>query len=436
MLFLDDFLEMLEELPQELHDRGLDMKQLDAQVELGTKRNREATNDFFANGLSMSEEERAIRYKILQREYARLRELAEEKIALAERMQVNCLQDQLASNAEIINTRIIWKKRRLTFQLEMEADNPGVTETIEKRYAEYVESMLAMRKERKRKHTTNGSADFSEHLNGNADFSKEHADKIHRILNDGSVSKLVKNEFFDDLTSNGTPVPSPAPRGRPPKSSLMLSSALVTPLAEDGPLSTPGRVGHMRRSNAGNLRGSVHIPSVNGGVSSTRMSPAVSEKSWSATSGAVDDSSSFGANFSMGPPSTPNTMPTFVGSESRHGRPRKLTTRVQEMFKEAVQRQRHHHHSSPMLTTPQPATEEDDEEGSSDDEDGEDTRRWCFCSEKSYGDMVACDNKSCPYQWFHYPCVGITAPPRGRWFCPRCQPALDADASAEVSSAL
>ncbi|KAI1707177.1 PHD-finger domain-containing protein [Ditylenchus destructor] len=39
---------------------------------------------------------------------------------------------------------------------------------------------------------------------------------------------------------------------------------------------------------------------------------------------------------------------------------------------------------------------------------------------KSDGDMVACDNKNCPYEWFHYGCVGITAPPKGKWFCPHC----------------
>ena len=26
--------------------------------------------------------------------------------------------------------------------------------------------------------------------------------------------------------------------------------------------------------------------------------------------------------------------------------------------------------------------------------------------------MVACDNEDCPYEWFHYPCVGITDPPK------------------------
>lgn len=32
--------------------------------------------------------------------------------------------------------------------------------------------------------------------------------------------------------------------------------------------------------------------------------------------------------------------------------------------------------------------------GEEDEDDSDDARRtWCFCNEKSYGDMVACDNK-------------------------------------------
>ena len=34
--------------------------------------------------------------------------------------------------------------------------------------------------------------------------------------------------------------------------------------------------------------------------------------------------------------------------------------------------------------------------------------RYCICNQVSYGDMVACDNDDCPYEWFHYPCVGIS----------------------------
>lgn len=42
---------------------------------------------------------------------------------------------------------------------------------------------------------------------------------------------------------------------------------------------------------------------------------------------------------------------------------------------------------------------------------------YCFCNNVSYGAMIACDNDSCPMEWFHYGCVGITKPPNGKWYC-------------------
>lgn len=74
--------------------------------------------------------------------------------------------------------------------------------------------------------------------------------------------------------------------------------------------------------------------------------------------------------------------------------------------------------------------------------------RYCICNQVSYGDMVACDNEDvskilsecnffklnkfvinnlffqCPFEWFHYPCVNITAPPKGKWYCPQCTSAM------------
>jgi PIN domain nuclease of toxin-antitoxin system len=49
-----------------------------------------------------------------------------------------------------------------------------------------------------------------------------------------------------------------------------------------------------------------------------------------------------------------------------------------------------------------------------------DEERYCLCNQVSYGEMVACDNSDCPIEWFHYGCVGITEPPKGKWYCPRC----------------
>lgn len=38
----------------------------------------------------------------------------------------------------------------------------------------------------------------------------------------------------------------------------------------------------------------------------------------------------------------------------------------------------------------------------------EDTALYCFCKQRSFGDMIACDNERCPNgEWFHYKCVGL-----------------------------
>nr|CAD2138352.1 unnamed protein product [Meloidogyne enterolobii] len=142
-------------------------------------------------------------------------------------------------------------------------------------------------------------------------------------------------------------------------------------------------------------------------------------------------------------------MPSFAGTQpSRHGRQRKLTKRVVQMLNESMPKPPEH---GPALIRQQQekirrrqrrggggkddnveeeggggeVADEDEGEESFDeaDEEGEeetDDRAWCYCKQGSAGNMVACDSKNCPYEWFHYECVGITQPPKGRWYCPTC----------------
>ncbi|KAH9989465.1 hypothetical protein BJV77DRAFT_1130378 [Russula vinacea] len=65
--------------------------------------------------------------------------------------------------------------------------------------------------------------------------------------------------------------------------------------------------------------------------------------------------------------------------------------------------------------------EDDIEEGNGDeDEDNEDKTLYCFCQKMSYGEMVACDNTECTYQWFHLPCVNLKPPLPEIWYCSDC----------------
>ena len=53
-------------------------------------------------------------------------------------------------------------------------------------------------------------------------------------------------------------------------------------------------------------------------------------------------------------------------------------------------------------------------DGEQDDEDDEangEEERYCYCHGISYGEMVACDAKDCPTEWFHLECVGLEKAP-------------------------
>ncbi|GLB35198.1 putative germ-line stem cell division [Lyophyllum shimeji] len=50
---------------------------------------------------------------------------------------------------------------------------------------------------------------------------------------------------------------------------------------------------------------------------------------------------------------------------------------------------------------------------------------YCYCKQGSFGEMIACDNKKCPIEWYHVGCVGLQTTPEGMktWYCPDCRPA-------------
>ena len=71
--------------------------------------------------------------------------------------------------------------------------------------------------------------------------------------------------------------------------------------------------------------------------------------------------------------------------------------------------------------------EEEEEENEEEDGGNEDTKVYCTCRTVSHGDMVACDNDDCPYEWFHWKCVGLTREPVGTWYCEECRKTLGLD---------
>lgn len=52
---------------------------------------------------------------------------------------------------------------------------------------------------------------------------------------------------------------------------------------------------------------------------------------------------------------------------------------------------------------------------------------YCTCGRVSFGEMIGCDNPECPIEWFHFECVGLSGPVKGKWYCPECSAKMKKD---------
>jgi len=80
--------------------------------------------------------------------------------------------------------------------------------------------------------------------------------------------------------------------------------------------------------------------------------------------------------------------------------------------------------SSRLSPAPDSSTGSLHSEHAVDGEDKGDEPKYCLCQNVSFGEMVACDNDECPYEWFHWSCVGLKSEPNGAWYCPVCTEAM------------
>jgi len=154
-------------------------------------------------------------------------------------------------------------------------------------------------------------------------------------------------------------------------------------------------------------------------------------------------SSNLGRQGSIGPgtpkPSTPGSRAGSVGPRPpknvlgvKKAKPQQPLRKAALTAKSGVNKKRRKGGSraSPSTTADdesvasEAGTEDEDMSGiggGDAEEDESDDTKYCTCQRVSFGDMVACDNDNCRYQWFHWECVGIKEEPLGDWLCPECR---------------
>lgn len=124
MLYLEDYLEMIEHLPQELRDRFTEIREMDLSVQNNMDTLDQRLRNLF-NGCRRGEinsEQAQIEFSDINRNFDKTGEEAEEKVAMATQMY------------DLVNRYIKKLDSELhKFKCELEADNKGITEILEKR---------------------------------------------------------------------------------------------------------------------------------------------------------------------------------------------------------------------------------------------------------------------------------------------------------------
>uniref|UniRef100_A0A8C9WRF3 Inhibitor of growth family, member 3 n=1 Tax=Scleropages formosus TaxID=113540 RepID=A0A8C9WRF3_SCLFO len=83
MLYLEDYLEMIEQLPMDLRDRFTEMREMDLQVQNAMDQLEQRVNEFFINAKKNKPEWREEQMEVIKKDYYKALEDADEKVQLA-----------------------------------------------------------------------------------------------------------------------------------------------------------------------------------------------------------------------------------------------------------------------------------------------------------------------------------------------------------------
>uniref|UniRef100_H3C9W3 Inhibitor of growth protein n=1 Tax=Tetraodon nigroviridis TaxID=99883 RepID=H3C9W3_TETNG len=121
MLYLEDYLEMIEQLPMDLRDRFTEMREMDLQVQNATDQLEQKVNEFFVNAKKNKPEWREEQMEVIKKDYYKALEDADEKVQLA-----NQIYDLVDRHLRKLDQELA------KFKMELEADNAGITEILER----------------------------------------------------------------------------------------------------------------------------------------------------------------------------------------------------------------------------------------------------------------------------------------------------------------
>ncbi|XP_062339486.1 inhibitor of growth protein 3 [Osmerus eperlanus] len=411
MLYLEDYLEMIEQLPMDLRDRFTEMREMDLQVQNAMDQLEQRVNEFFVNAKKNKPEWREEQMEVIKKDYYKALEDADEKVQLA-----NQIYDLVDRHLRKLDQELA------KFKMELEADNAGITEILERRSLEMDSPSQPVNNHHVHSHT--------------AVEKRKYTTPTHHTTEHVPEKKFKSEALLSTLTSDASKENTPGCRTNSTSSATnnVYSVNSGQPLASYNlsSLSSGAGAGAITMAAAQAVQATAQMKegrrtsSLKASYEAIKNSDFQLNREFSLSRDTAGYSSSALANTL-----TQTLAPATASSDSRGGgRKTKGSTKSsnhQSSSSSSSSSLSSCSSSSALaqeLSQQASALPEADTNSQVDWNYDPNEPRYCICNQVSYGEMVGCDNQDCPIEWFHYGCVGLTEAPKGKWYCPQCTVAM------------
>lgn len=410
MLYLEDYLEMIEQLPMDLRDRFTEMREMDLQVQNATDQLEQKVIEFFVNAKKNKPEWREEQMEVIKKDYYKALEDADEKVQLA-----NQIYDLVDRHLRKLDQELA------KFKMELEADNAGITEILERRSLEMDSPSQPVNNHHVHSHTTTEKRKYS----APAHHTTEHVPE----------KKFKSEALLSTLTSDASKENTPGCRTNNTSSSTnnVYSVNSSQPLASYNLSSLPAGPG------AG--AGAITMAAAQAVQATAQMKEGRRTSSLKASYEAIKNNDfQLGREFALSRDNAGYSSSALASTLTQTLTPAASSDSRGRKSKSSIKSSNHQSSSSSSSSSlsscssssalaqelSQQASALPEAEANSQVDWTYDPNepRYCICNQVSYGEMVGCDNTDCPIEWFHYGCVGLTEAPKGKWFCPQCTAAM------------
>ncbi|XP_042648741.1 inhibitor of growth protein 3 isoform X2 [Tyto alba] len=376
MLYLEDYLEMIEQLPMDLRDRFTEMREMDLQVQNAMDQLEQRVNEFFMNAKKNKPEWREEQMTSIKKDYYKALEDADEKVQLA-----NQIYDLVDRHLRKLDQELA------KFKMELEADNAGITEILERRSLEL---------------DTPSQPVNNHHAHSHTPVEKrKHNPSSHHSTTDHVPEKKFKSEaLLSTLTSDASKENTPG-SGAGAITMAAAQAVQATAQMKEGRRTSSLKASYEAfKNNDFQLGREFSLSRDSTGYSSSALASTLTQTLNSSTTDSRSGRKSKSNNKSSSQQSSSSSSSSSLSSCSSS------SALAQELSQQTA------------------VIPESDSNSQVDWTYDPNEPRYCICNQVSYGEMVGCDNQDCPIEWFHYGCVGLTEAPKGKWYCPQCTAAM------------